>query len=87
MAKPILKFVSVAERALAARINRALAKDLRMLRKTREDSRWHGDLGDYSVIELSRNQVADTHVDLEAFGRELGVLKDFEVLAKGDGGR
>ena len=82
MPKSFAKLVPVNERALVARINRALAKDERCLRKTREDSRWHQEMGDYATIDLGGNFVINKHVDLASFGRELGVFKEYERLAK-----
>ena len=82
MSKPVLKRIPVSERALLARLNRALSKEDQMLKKCREDSRWYNDLGDYALVEMSRNQWIDTHVDLEALGREKGLLKEFEQLVK-----
>jgi hypothetical protein len=73
--------VPVSERALAARINRALAKQGQTLRRCRADSRWHRELGDYYAIDVDRNTCADTDIDLEALGREMGVLREFEKLA------
>jgi len=40
------------------------------------------DLGDYYVIDISRNRVVNKHVDLEDLGRQLEVLKDWEELAQ-----
>lgn len=39
------------------------------------------DLGYYWVQDVSRNLVLDTHVDVESFARELGVLKQHERLS------
>lgn len=76
--------VPVTQRALVQRINRALARVGRfgrVMKKTR-GVQAHLDLGDYYVLDVERNLVVDKYVDAEALGRELGVLHDFERLAK-----
>ncbi len=70
--------VPVSTRAVIQRINRQLAPD-QVLRATRGD-RARLDLGDYWVHETSRNLTLQTRVDPEDFARELGVLKDYEVV-------
>lgn len=71
----------VSERAVVARINRALAKDNRTLRTTRADSRWYSNTGRHYVIDIAQNCILWTDVDLEELGRELGVLADYETIA------
>ena len=71
--------VAVTGRALIQRINRALVEEGRMLRKTR-GSRALQDLGEYYVLNVDRNWVIETDVDLEAFGRKLGCLEAYERL-------
>lgn len=75
-----LQKVTISERALLARINRKLKQDNEQVRKCKVDSRSYWDLGSYYVIDLSKNAVTATHVDLSKWGRELKVLADFEVL-------
>lgn len=70
----------IGRRALVSRINRALAKQGQALRRCRERSRWHRDLGDYYAVALGSNAIADTRVDPEAKGRELGVLRTSERM-------
>jgi hypothetical protein len=78
---------SVAARVLVQRINRKLAREDKILRMTRashdEESGPYYDqnLGRYFVVDVGRNCVADTHLDLEAFAREIGALAPWEVLA------
>lgn len=71
----------VAERALLQRINRALVKEGEVVKKTRPGSRLEQDVGEYYGVDTGRNFVSRKHVDLEALGRELGVLADWEALA------
>ncbi len=73
------KQVPVSRRALIARLNRHLKKDGECLRTSRGE-RARQDLGDYFVIDVSKNHVINKDVDLEDLGRELGVLAAFEKL-------
>ena len=45
---------------------------------------WYEDtnLRRYFIIDINRNIVTDTYVDLEALGRELEVLAPWEKVAK-----
>jgi len=72
--------VSVSERALVQRINRALAKDDRVLKKARS-GRARFDLGEYYILDRSIPSVVEDHCDLEKVGRELGALTGWEQLA------
>ena len=73
--------VPVTMRALVQRINRALAQDDEALKKTR-GARAIQELGDYYVLDFNRNALVEKDVDPEEFGRELGVLQDYERLVK-----
>ena len=69
---------------LAKRTNRQLAKRGRfglVLKKTRGVQAYL-DLGDYWILDAETGMVADKHVDLSELGRELGVLRDYEVLVE-----
>lgn len=68
----------VSERALVARINRALAKQSEKLRRCRKNARGFNDLGAYYLLD--GNTVIATHVNIEALGHELNVLGDGETL-------
>jgi len=81
MAKTMAKQVLVSKRATIQRINRALAKSDQQLKACRSNSQWHRDLGDYYVVDLSRNGIVGTDIDLGAYGRELGVLAAWETVA------
>ena len=72
--------VPIAKRAVVARIDRKLKHDGRML-KTLRGYKAQRDLGDYYVVDLDRNMIIETHVDPEAYGREIGVLEEWEVLS------
>jgi hypothetical protein len=71
---------SVSTAAVIARINRRLKPDYEMLRRSRP--RWRSTVGDYYVVDLYHNMILQTHVDVEAFGREVGALKGFEEVAQ-----
>lgn len=71
--------VSISERALLGRINRALP-EFEVLRKARPGSRAEADLGTFFVVDLNRNAVTAQHVDIEALGRELGALRPYETM-------
>jgi len=70
----------VSERALIGRINRRLDRDYKKLYKSRPGSRLEANVGRFYVVDVWRNTVVDTHVDLESYGRELGVLAEWEQL-------
>jgi len=77
-----MKKVPVSERALVARIDRAMAKNGETLKRCREDSRWFNELGRYYTVNVSINGITDKHVDLEKLGRKMGVLSEYETLGK-----
>ncbi len=68
--------VPVSERALLQRINRRLVQDNGKVKAGR------GDLGAFYRIDTRLNGVVETDVDLEAFGRKLGVLAAWEALVR-----
>ncbi len=73
--------VLVSERAVLQRLNRALAHEVKVIRVCKETSRWFRDCGRYYLVDLNFNAIRDSHIDLEAFAREEGVLKPFEAMA------
>jgi hypothetical protein len=72
--------VPVTTRALVQRINRKLAAEDMKLKATR-GMRAVADLGDFYVIDASRNFVVDKDVNIEELGRKVGALQPWEVLA------
>jgi len=80
MASTVKSKVKVSERALIGRVNRVITIDNEVLRICREDTRGFNELGRYYSIDTSRNLVASKNIDLEQWGRELGVLKAYETL-------
>lgn len=71
--------VPVTSRALIQRINRRLKPDGEMLKRSR-GALAEGELGEYYTVDFERNVLGYTRINLEKYGRELGVLADFESL-------
>ena len=61
------------------RINRRLRGDDQVL-KSSNGARAISDLGHYYVVDFRRGRIARARVELEAFGRELGALAEYECL-------
>ncbi len=74
--------------ALIKRVNRKLREAGEMLRRTRpfydhgRGPYYDNNTGEFYIIDVDRNCIASTHVDLEAYGRELGVLSNFEKVSE-----
>lgn len=71
--------MKVSIQALIKRINRRLRKDGERIATTRGE-RWRPELGDYYAKDIDRNVVTQKHVDPEAWGRDLGVLRAHEQV-------
>ena len=73
--------IFVTERAIFARLNRVLANlpIPERLHRCPERSRWLQDLGRYYADD-SQAHLTRTHIQLAAFAREMGVLRDDEAL-------
>src|SRR5262245_2533729 len=82
LVQPQKKRVPISERALVQRINRKLATENEVLKKTRGASAIQN-LGDYYILDLHKNLVLANDVDPIALGKELGVLADFERVEEG----
>ena len=67
--------------ALEGRMRRHLEKEGLILRKCKQNSRWYSDQGDYYTVN-ENNAVRDTHIPLEEWAREYGILKPFEEVGK-----
>ena len=70
--------VPVTERALIQRINRKLHAGGAKLRTAQGLAEIH--MGRFYTVSFRKNRVLQQHVDLEAFGRKLGALADFEHM-------
>jgi hypothetical protein len=68
--------------ALVRRINRKLKADGKILRKCRaKNMRAYLDFGDFYLLSVYSNGLLRRAVDVDALGRELGVLKCDEAVA------
>lgn len=76
--------IPVTENALFTRLNRKLAKQNLKLRRCSPNARWADFLGRYYSFDVLNNSITGQHIDLEARGREEGVLQDYERLAEED---
>jgi hypothetical protein len=68
--------VNVKKRALVARISRALKKQNRALKTDRSNREVN-----YLIIDEPQFRIVDFDVEIEALGRQLGVLRPWEKLA------
>lgn len=68
--------VNVKKRALVARISRALKKQKRELKTDRSNRQVN-----YLIIDEPQYRIVDFDVEIEALGRQLGVLRPWEKLA------
>ena len=78
-----MKKVPVTERALIQRLNRSIREDELVVKKCRQDSRAHQELGDYYIVNFNRNFVVERNldlVDLQSMGRAKKVLADWEEV-------
>ena len=69
----------VSMRALIRRINRRVGPEGGRLRKTRGTNAACV-VGDYFLVDTRRNIIIHQRVDIEALGRELGVMAEWEEL-------
>lgn len=76
--------VPISRHALTQRLNRALAKEDRQLKKSRGE-RARQDCGEYYVLDTTGNYIVEKDVDLETLGREWEVLQEWEELVEDEG--
>ena len=67
--------------ALIARINRKLKHDFEALRTAR-GARMRMAVGEYYIVNLQSNAVLHHDIDPESYGRDFGVLRDWEMVAE-----
>jgi hypothetical protein len=78
----------VSERALIGRINRKLAEEEVVLRKTRPHSRLRHEHGTFYVDGWDEvNGTVAPNIDIDKLGRELAVLSRWEYLVPADAAR
>ena len=71
--------VPVTERSVVARVNRRLASDGEQLKPARSE-RVRAQVGDWYVLNVKAKGVVREDVSLEVIARELGALRDWEVM-------
>ena len=64
-------------RAMMQRLNRALKKEYRVVRKSRNPLT---EPGEFYCVDLNRNTVDSKGLDPEEWARELGVLAEYEEV-------
>ncbi len=69
----------ISKRALVQRINRKLILDDQQIRAVRGGNLELG-VGKYFIVDVRRNLIIRTHIDLDELGREIGVLQPSEVI-------
>lgn len=69
---------TITENALIKRINRKLAHEGQQLRKSRPDSRWRNDLGEFYIIDIETKRLECSDVPLGDLGYQLRILADDE---------
>ena len=76
--------IPVSKPALIRRINRKLASEGRMghkLKKIRGQA-GRSSLGEYYIVDIDKNYILETFVNLEDCGRKLGTLQQYEKLVE-----
>jgi hypothetical protein len=73
--------IPVSQAALLRRINRRLVVNGEKLRRTR-GKKAVAQMGSWHVLDIRARRVVDGHVDIEELAREIGVLREWEFLAK-----
>ncbi len=76
---------TLSEGALIKRINRNLRHEDQVLKKSRARSvqgyvYFDQNFGEFYILDFMRNNLIAAHVDVEALGRELGVLGAHEQV-------
>lgn len=71
--------VKITNHAAKMRLRRYLAKQGMKL-GTARNARFREELGEFYTIDINHNAVRDTHVDIEGYGRSVGVIEDYEAV-------
>jgi hypothetical protein len=79
MAKAKAMKVPVTERSVVARVNRWLQANGEQLKPARSE-RVRAQVGDWFILDVKLNGVVREDVSLEVIARELGALRDWEVM-------
>ena len=75
--------VPVSILSVIQRINRRLAEEGKVLKKTRSTT-GRQRLGDYYLLDRQSNEVVQDHVDLLVVAQQLAVLQPWEMLQEED---
>ena len=75
------KLVPVRIRAVVGRVNRLLAKEGTVLKKTKGETAREG-VGEYYILDLNSNSIRKSNIDLEKTARDLGALAEWETLVE-----
>jgi hypothetical protein len=71
----------VTVRSVIQRINRRLKPEQEMLKTTR-GRHLRNSVGDYYIVDFAHNWIKHPNVDPEQWGRELGVLHEWEEVVE-----
>jgi hypothetical protein len=74
---------TITESALIQRLNRSLAKDYEMIRKSRPKKSGYKELGDYYILDCYRNIIINSRLtidDLQHMAREKKVMHENELI-------
>jgi hypothetical protein len=71
--------VKLRERTLLVRVNRLLAKDGMVLKKSKGVEAISS-VGQFYLLNSKTGQIVETKIDLEKFGRKKGVFKPWEQI-------
>jgi len=74
------KKVNVSERAIIARIKRAIAKDDLLLCVCRENSNSFAELGRYYLVDGKTSFIISKRFSLAVYAKEIGALKKYEII-------
>ncbi len=72
----------ISELALLARVNRKLTPRNSQLKRCQPGSRHYEERGHFYHTDLATGRVLADHLDIEAFAREVGALRDWEALER-----
>jgi hypothetical protein len=71
---------TISEVALFTRLSRKLKKEGLSLHRCSVSSQWSSSLGRYYTVDVNRNTIESSHIDLEEWAKNEGVIKSWETL-------
>lgn len=78
--RPKARAKAISRRMLMQRVQRRLAPEGRVLRRSREGTQERLDWGEFYLVDGELGEVVEAEIDLEDLGRELGALSFNETL-------